>query len=188
MLLRAEKFLREFFKLKSYWMYLDRSSIAKIMRKKIPAREIVVLLYKKKKLWFLRHHLELSSKSGWDQHIWARKCGCAQPQAPSGLHVHQVLLCPSETGYGLPRSPTAKITSNHISQQQDLTKHQQPKSPITKITSHQDHEPPRSRSTEITKHQYPQQPNLQTPRPSRVPFDLTFSRAGVNCTVLDPSQ
>ena len=137
-----------------------------------------------KKLWFLRHHLESSSKSGWDQHIWARKCGCAQPQAPSGLHVHQVLLCPSETGYGSPRSPTAKITSNHISQQQDLTKHQQPKSPITRPY----HETPRSRSTEITKHQYPQQPNLQTPRPSRVPSDLTFSRAGVNCTVLDPSQ
>ena len=52
MLPRTEKFLREFFKLKSYWMYLDRSSIAKIMRKKIPAREIVVLLYKKRNCGF----------------------------------------------------------------------------------------------------------------------------------------
>ena len=137
----------------SNWMYLDRSSIAKIMRKKIPAREIVALLYKKKKLWFLRHHLELSSKSGWDEHIWARKCGCAQPQAPSGLQAHQVLLCPSERGYGSPRSPTAKITSNHISQQQDLTKHQQPKSPITKITRHQDREVLRSPNTNIHSNQ-----------------------------------
>ena len=164
-------------------MYLDRSGTAKIMRKTIPAREIVVLLYKKRNCGFCatiwncrarvvetniyeqgsvavlspRHHLV-------SQHT---RCYFAQVRRVMDRQDHQ-----------LPKSPAITSPNNRISPNTNSKNHPSPRSRDTKIT----------RSTEITKHQYPQQRNLQTPRQSRVNSDLIFSRAGVNCTVFDPSQ
>ena len=159
-------------------MCLDRSSIAKIMRKKIPAREIVVLLYKKR-------------RCGFCAIIWNRLARVVE----TNIYEQGSMAVPS---------PRHHLVSKHtrcyfaqVRRVVDRQDHQLPKSPATtsspntKISSNtnsKNHPSPRSRRTEITKHQYPQQPNLKTPRPSRVPFDLTFSRAGINCTVLDPSQ
>ena len=96
------------------------------------------------------------------------RCYFAQVRRVMDRQDHQLPESPATTS-----SPNTKISSNTNSKN-----HPSPRSRDTKIT----------RSTEITKHQYPQQSKVQTPRPSRVPFDLTFSRAGVNCAVLDPSK
>ena len=174
MLLRTEKFFREFFKLKSYWMYLDRSGTAKIMRKTIPAREIVVLLYKKR-------NCDFCQSFGIVEQEWLRPTYMSK----------EVWLCSAPGTIWSPSTPGAtlpKWDGVWITKITNCQNHQQPHLPTTANTDSKNHPPPRSWSTEITKHQYPQQPHLQTPRPSRVPFYLTFSRAGVNCTVFDPSQ
>ena len=148
------------------------------MRKKIPAREIVVLLYKKR-------------NCGFCATIW----NCRARVVETNIY---------EQGSVAVLSPRHHLVSKHtrcyfaqVRRVMDRQDHQLQKSPATtsspknKIspnTNSKNHPSPRSRRTEITKHQYPQQPNLQTPRPSRVPSHLTFSRAGFNCTVLDPSQ
>ena len=137
----------------SNWMYLDRSSIAKIMRKKIPAREIVALLYKKKKLWFLRHHLELSSKRVVETNIYEQgnvvvlsprhhlvskhtRCYFAQVRGVMDRQDHQ-----------LPKSPATTSPNNKISPNTNSQNHQSPRSRDTKIVKYWDHPTPISTAT-----------------------------------------
>ena len=153
MLPRTEKFLREFFKLKSYWMYLDRSSIAKIMRKKIPAREIVVLLYKKRNcgfcaiIWNCRARVvetniyEQGSVSVLSprHHLVSKhtRCYFAQVRRVMDRQDHQLPKSPATTS-----SPNTKISSNTNSKN-----HPSPRSRDTKIMKYWDHQTPISTAT-----------------------------------------
>ena len=149
MLPRTEKFLREFFKLKSYWMYLDRSGTAKIMRKTIPAREIVVLLYKKRNCDFCQSFGIVEQEWFWRTYMSKEVWLCSAPGT---------IWSPSTPGATLPKWDglwIAKITNCQNHQQPHLPTTRSHQTPTAKITHHQEHETPRSWSAEITKHQCP---------------------------------
>ena len=150
MLLRTEKFLREFFKLKSYWMYLDRSSIAKIMRKKIPAREIVAFLVKScgfcAIIWNCRARVvetnlyEQGSVAVLSprHHLVSKytRCYFAQVRRVMDRQDHQ-----------LPKSPATASPNNKISPNTNSRNHASPRSRDNKIMKYWDHQTPISTAT-----------------------------------------
>ena len=122
-------------------MYLDRSSIAKIMRKKIPVREIVALL------------------------CFAPSCGIVEQEWLRPTYMSkEVWLCsapgtiwsPSTPGATLPKSDglwIAKITNCQNHQQPHLPTTRSHQTPTAKITHHQDQEELRSPNTNIHSNQ-----------------------------------
>ena len=152
MLLRTEKFFREFFKLKSYWMYLDRSGTAKIMRKTIPAREIVVLLYKKRNcgfcatIWNCRARVvetniyEQGSMAvpSPRHHLVSKHTRC---------YFAQVRRVMDRQDHQLPKSLAITSPNNKISPNTNSQNHPSPRSRDTKIMKYWDHQTPISTAT-----------------------------------------